>query len=244
MNTGIPREVQSYLQSYKYKFELHAHTSPVSRCSELSPEKVIELLHGQKYDGVVITNHFKSGGDFMQTSDPVGTYLADFHAAKKAGEALGMTVLLGAEYKFNENNNEYLVFGVDEAFLRETVNSFDMTFDEFYEKYHSDKLLIIQAHPFRKGLVRADPTHLDGVEAFNMHPHHNSGVAQSVRFAKENRLPIMTVGTDLHHEGHEGLCAARMRTLPKTEAELVDILKSRDYIMEIAGCPLLPFAEF
>ena len=240
----FPPEVQAYLSAYKYKLELHAHTSPVSPCSELTPAEVVTRLHAQGYHGVVITNHFCSGGKFMKTDDPVGTYLADYYAAKEAGEAVGMQVLLGAEYCFNENPNDYLVFGADEALLRETVSRFDLTFDQFYEEYHSENLLIMQAHPFRNGLVRANPAHLDGVETFNMHLHHNSRVAEAARWAKENKVDIMTVGTDLHNPGYEGLCATRTRVLPKTPAELIASLREHDYLMEIAGCPLLPYASF
>ena len=244
MSYLLPPEVQSYLSAYKYKLELHAHTSPVSSCSELPPAEVISRLHAQGYHGVVITNHFYSGGKFMKTDDPVGTYLADYYAAKEAGEAVGMQVLLGAEYRFDENTNDYLVFGVTEALLRETVRRFDLTFEQFYEEYHGENLLILQAHPFRSGLVRAKPDHLDGIEAFNMHLHHNSRVAEAARWAKDNTLDIMTGGTDLHNPGYEGLCATRTKVLPKTSAELIALLREKDYLMEIAGCPLLPYAEF
>ncbi len=236
--------MQKDIQAYKFKLELHAHTSPVSACSRLSPSEVIARLHEQGYHGVVIANHFLRGGKFMQADDPVAAYLEDYCIAKEAGEALGMKVYLGAEYRFDENVNDYLVYGASEALLRETVGRFDMTFNRFYEEYHNEHLLILQAHPFRKGMVPADPAHLDGIEAFNMHPGHNSRMADSVRFARENGLDIMTAGTDLHYAGDEGLCATRTKTLPSNEAELVALLRSREYLVEMSGCPILPYASF
>ncbi len=240
----IPRSVLDFIRSYRYKIELHAHTSPASSCSELPPKELIDRLKSENFDAVVITNHFNEGGRYMQAPDPVAAYLSDFYAAKEAGAACGLTVLLGAEYRFRENANDYLVFGVDEALLRETVTRFDMTFSKFYEEYHREDLLILQAHPFRNGMVLAAPDHLDGIEAYNMHPHHNSRVAIAARYADAQRFPIVTVGTDLHHPEHEGVSALRAKTLPRTERELVALLHSCDYLFEIGGHPLFPYTTF
>lgn len=239
-----PTEIEHFLSQYKYKIELHAHTAPCSPCSELPPEEFISRLQAQGYDAVVITNHFFPGGPFMNTEDPVDTYLADFREAKRIGEAAGMTVLLGAEFRFTENSNDYLVFGVDEAFLRETVGHLDLSFRAFYETYHAENRLICQAHPFRNGIVAMDGAHMDGMEAFNMHPGHNSRICTTARYADEENIPILTVGTDLHHRGHEGTAALRAKTLPKTNDELVALLRSRDYVFEIGGRPLLPYYRF
>ena len=240
----LPREVQDFLSSYRYKLELHCHCKPTSSCAKMEIPEMMELLRKENFDGVVLTNHFYAGGKFMKTEDPVGTYLDDYYRAAELGEKMGIRVYLGAEYRFAENSNDYLVFGVDEAMLRETVTRFDMTFQQFYEEYHREDRLILQAHPFRPGLQVMDPPHLDGIEAFNVHPHHNSMVALAARGAQENDLPLITAGTDFHNPGYEGLAATRTKILPKDSKELVALLRSGDYMMEIAGCPLLPYARF
>lgn len=240
-----PAEIRNFLSEYKYKIELHAHTSPVSGCSELEPKEFIRRLHEQGYDAVVVTNHFYPGSGIFRSEDPVGAYLADYDAAKKEGEAVGMSVLLGAEYRFAENCNDYLVFGIDEAFLRETVHQLaSLTFREFYERYHSPSRLILQAHPFRNGIEPMDGAHMDAIEAFNMHPGHNSRICTSARYADAENIPILTVGTDLHHRGHEGSAALRAKTVPTTNDALVALLRSRDYLFEIGGRPLLPYYVF
>ena len=239
-----PVEIENFLSQYKYKIELHAHTSPVSPCSELVPREFIDRLKSKGYDAVVVTNHFFPWGPFMKEEDPVGAYLADFEEARRIGEEEGIAVLLGAEFRFEENNNDYLVFGVDEAFLRETVKRFDLSFRAFYEIYHADNRLICQAHPFRNGIVAMDGAHMDGIEAFNMHPGHNSRICTSAQYADEQNIPILLIGTDLHHRGHEGSAALRAKTLPKNNDELVALLRSGDYIFEIGGRPLLPYYTF
>lgn len=246
MYHNIPETVQEYLSAYRYKIEFHAHTSPCSPCSEIPPKDMIRLMKEQHYDAVILTNHFFAEGPFMEAEDPVGAYLEDFHIAREEGRKNGIQVLLGAEYRFTENMNDYLVYGVDEAFLRETVTQLDMGIEAFYKKYHRDSLLILQAHPFRNGCTVVGPDCLDGIETMNMHPNHNSRVAVAARYAehwnsKDNREPIVTIGTDLHHLGHEGVSALRTRVLPETERQLVEILRSRDYIFEVGGCPMLPY---
>ena len=275
MRHMIPEAVQEYLSAYRYKIELHAHTSPCSGCSEIPPREMIRLMKEQNYDVVVITNHFCDNGRFMQAEDPVAAYLEDYRIAREEGEKQGIRVLLGAEYHFTENSNDYLVYGVDEEFLRETVEHFDMGIEAFYQKYHGDSRLILQAHPFRNGMVWVSPKYLDGAEIMNLHASHNSRVAVTANYANAILSPkreafgfrpgevvdgktrftgsaepeqetfenfsVVTVGTDLHHWGHEGACALRTKVLPENEEQLVEILRSGDYIFDIGGYPMLPY---
>ncbi|MBQ8578842.1 MAG: PHP domain-containing protein [Clostridia bacterium] len=241
MTTNLPAEIKAYLDQYKYKIELHAHTSPASGCSELVPAEFIERLKATGCDTVCVTNHFFEGGTYMGADDPVGKYLEDFYKTKEFGEAAGMTVILGAEYRFHENCNDYLVYGIDEAFLRETVTQFGLTFREFYEKYNSPDRLILQAHPFRNGIEPIDGAHMDAIEAFNLHPGHNSRVTIASRYAQQENIPIVTIGTDLHHRGHEGTSSLRAKVKPQNGAELVALLRSKDYVFELGGRPLLPY---
>lgn len=244
MNNNTPKSIQEYLSAYRYKIELHAHTSPCSGCSQIPPKEMIRLMKEQHYDEVVITNHFFEGGYYMSSEDPVGTYLEDFAATREEGEKQGIRVLLGAEYRFTENINDYLVYGADEVFLRETVTRFDMGIEAFYKEYHRESLLILQAHPFRDGMCLAPAECLDGIETMNLHPGHNSRVTVAARYAREKEFPVVTIGTDLHHWGHEGGSALRTKVLPENERQLVEILRSRDYLFEVGGCPMLPFGVF
>ena len=229
------------LSAYRYKLELHAHTSPCSPCSEIPPRDLIRLMEEQHYDAVVLTNHFYQDSPVMQAEDPVAAYLEDYAIAKEEGEKRGIQVLLGAEYRFWENWNDYLVYGIEEAFLRETVNRLDLGIEAFYREYHSPSRLILQAHPFRNGMTLAPPCCLDGMETMNMHPNHNSRVARAALYARETGFSVGTAGTDLHHPGHEGSAALRTRSLPRDGRQLVELLRSRDYLFEIGGCPMLPF---
>ena len=49
---------ETLAKEYPIRIELHAHTKPVSGCSEVLPEEMVRIYNGKGYDGVVITNHF------------------------------------------------------------------------------------------------------------------------------------------------------------------------------------------
>ena len=50
--------------------------------------------------------------------------------------------------------------------------------------------------------------------------------------------------TGAHNPEHVGHSALRSRTLPENERELVELIKSRDYVFEIGGHPMFPYIKF
>lgn len=227
-------------EDYKYRIELHAHTSPASGCSEISPEVLVQTYHDIGCHAVVITNHFTyalCSGD-KSNEKIVADYMDDFYRAKSAGNRLGLTVLFGMELRFYENNNDYLLFGADENEALKISCMLGQGIHDFRQNYRNEHSVLIQAHPFRNGTEEIDPSLLDGIEAFNMHPHHNSRIAVAAKYARKYGL-IATAGTDYHHFNHEGLGITLTRSLPGDSYELAALLKSRDFKMEIGGYLLL-----
>ena len=152
--------------------------------------------------------------------------------------------MLGAEYRFLENESDYLVFGLDEEFLKSTLHRSDLGIASFYKEFHSEELLIIQAHPFRNDGEAADLRFIDGLEIMNMHPGQRSRSGIAAKFSSKQSVPVVTIGTDLHHREHTGVSALRTKVLPENEKHLVQILRGRDYIFDIGGYPMLPYAIF
>lgn len=220
---------------YPKRIELHAHTSPASSCADFPPEEVVETFYNAGYDGIAITNHFYVKEKIMSKESMLEVYKNDFLVAKETGEQLGIKVYLGAELRFRyENANDYLLFGFELDQLDDIYDYLDGDLRTFYREYMNDDLFLIQAHPFREGMKRANPDFLNGVEAFNMHPHHNSCVTYASLFAQTYKK-VETIGTDYHHENHENLAATRMKSLPENEKALVEALKENDFIYEISG---------
>ncbi len=218
---------------YKYKTELHAHTSPASGCSKIPPEELVGMYKDAGYTSLAVTNHFI----FEKEANPdekILAYLDDFNRAKKEGERLGINIILGSEIRFSENVNDYLIFGIDEADLFSINALLDDGIDNFYKKFKNEKNVIIQAHPFRDGMTEVNPKSIDGIEVFNVHPHHNSRIGLAAQYAKENGL-LVTAGTDCHDPGWQALSAIVTKTEIKDSFELADIIKKQDFVISFSG---------
>lgn len=232
MNTdNLKRELMA---EYKYRTELHAHTKPVSPCSDIPPEAMIELYKNLGYDAITITNHFMIHNANQNREDFIKSYIRDFEKTYELGKKVGMNVLLGAEIRFTENDNDYLLYGLTIETLEEIYDLLSLGLENFRKNHPMRNSLFIQAHPFRNGMTEINPYLLDGIEVFNLHPGHNSRVAVASAYAKEKGKSIITAGTDFHHFGHEGMAALRTKTLPSDSFELAQLLKNRDYILEVA----------
>ena len=227
------------LQCYPFKIEMHTHSSPASSCSDVKPEVVVKYYKERGYDAIVMTNHFLRNGDKPTV---MNRQLADYRAACQVGEQLGLKVLLGTEARFDENPNDYLIYGVDEDILDQIFDYFELGVEAFRKNVPLNNSVFVQAHPYRKPSVPIDPALLDGVEVFNLHPNHNSAIALAALYAKESPSLLITAGSDFHHDvrGHCGICALRTSVLPNDSFELAEILKSRDYVLQIYDTILLP----
>ena len=228
------------LLHYKHKIELHAHTKPVSGCSEISPKEIVETYKGLGYDAITLTNHFNLSDKFSK-DEYINFFLNDFIETKRYGDKLGVKVYLGAEIRFAENSNDYLIFGVNKTMLEEIYDFLKYGIENFRENYSMKDSVFIQAHPMRNGMERVSPQLLDGVEVFNMHPGHNSRIGLASLYAKEEKLPIITAGSDFHHanKDHEGLAAVRTAYLPEDTFGLAKLLKQGDYLFEIGRANII-----
>ncbi len=220
------------IKDYKYRIELHAHTSPVSGCSSVSPERMAEVHKELGIDAVVITNHFYN-------SQNMDEYMDSFYRCKKRGDELGVTVILGMEY--NGSGNDYLVYGIDEEFVRAAHKYASGDYNEFYDNMKNDKNIMLHAHPFRGPWRDLGDDRLDGIEIFNLHPGHNSRIGMAARYFKEHNLKIAICGSDFHDEPNYNMALLRTKTLPKDSFELAELLKTRDYLFEISGNIVVPY---
>lgn len=230
---------QDLINTYKYRIELHAHTTPVSACSQIKPEELVITYKNLGYDAVTVTNHFilYKFSD-MSKREALAYYLNDYYETVKYGEKFGIKVYLGLEVRFqSECINDYLVYGVDDDITSTVYDYLEYDLHKFRNEVRLDNSVFLQAHPFRDGMKLADPSLLDGIETFNMHPGHNSRVGLAVKYANEKSFGIVTAGSDFHHPNcnNEGVAAIRTKVLPKDSFDLAKILKSQDYLLEIGG---------
>ena len=156
------------------KFELHTHTRENDICVNRSASEIVMAYHGAGYDGIVITNHFfdlslewyKEELAGCGHSGIIDYYLKGYKIAKATGDEIGMTVLMGLELRFDGTINDYLVYGIDEAFLYNSPLLNTMNLDSFL-KILPAGAVVYQAHPFRNDMTITDPRKLFGIEVYN-----------------------------------------------------------------------------
>ena len=181
-------KVKNELQKeYKYRIEAHAHTAPASTCSEVSVSDVINAYSELGFDALVLTNHFIYGYNYMKDNsveDGIKRYLNDYNEAVELGKKNNLKVFLGAEIRFTENSNDYLIYGVNEKMLAEIYDFLPNGVENFRKNYAMPHSVFLQAHPFRDGMKDIDPNLLDGMETFNMHPGHTARNSVSICMPK------------------------------------------------------------
>lgn len=236
---------KALLDTYKYRIELHAHTKPVSACGRVLPEEQVDFYAEKGYDAIVITNHMTrvitpegENVDFFDGNnleEKLVYYMSGYEKAKIYAENKGIKVLLGAELRFAECINDYLLFGADRDILEKCYEYLPYTLEKFRNEVKLDKSVLIWAHPKRDRMVPIDTSLVDGIETFNLHPGQNSRIGLAARLAYESGAKIVTCGSDCHNdiEGAVGTCALRTKILPSDSFELAAILKSGDYIFEV-----------
>ena len=230
------------ISDYKYRTELHAHTSPASACGHIPAKELVHKYKELGYDSLVITNHFAdySVSDKSQKTEFIKKYLTDFYDAKNEGDKIGINVILGAELRFSESANDYLFFGVKEDEFSDIFEYLWNGVENFSKNYKKENQLLIQAHPFRDGMIQDYISYMDGIEVFNMCPGANSRIALAAKLAKKSNGYIIG-GSDCHEYGLEGLIAMLTKNEIKTGEELVDTIKSKDYLFEFETSIINPY---
>ena len=229
----------------EYLIELHCHAAEVSGCSTLSGAQLADLYKSYDYHAIVIMDHYYKGffdglGD-IPWNEKVDRFLLGYRNAKKRGDEIGLSVILGMELRFNNNSNDYLIFGLDESILYDHPELYNLGVREFSQFARDNGLLFIQAHPFREWMVVINHDYLDGIEIYNAHPWHNSrnylaALAYDEQLKRHQSNPdnadrpfIATVGSDCHEPQHCGNAGIYTDRLPSNSAELVAILREQKY---------------
>lgn len=214
-----------------FKTELHCHSTDISECARVGVNEIIEAYTKCKYNTLVLTNHFNYGtmiyNKATDWNDFIDKYFEAYEKLKNA--AFGkLNILIGAELRFKENINDYLIYGFTKEFLKSNPDIFDLGPERFHTLAKENGVLFIQAHPFRNGMTVINPRHLDGVEVYNGHFGHDSRNNIANMWAEKFSL-IKTSGTDFHYE-ESPTCAGILTDEEITSIEqLISVLKSGKY---------------
>ncbi len=216
--------------------ELHVHTCEVSPCADLTAEEVADRYIAAGYTSMVVTNHFISyildrlGNTWDEKID---AFLAPVKVMRAYTEGK-MNILLGAELRFDDHDNDYLLYGLTEEFLRAHPDFQKMSLDQFVSLARENGVLFVQAHPFRNGMRVIRTDRIDGIEVFNGHHGHDSRNDIANAWAEKYGL-LRTSGSDFHHP-HSVESGGILTDAPVTSTEqLVNILRNGGYTLHCSG---------
>ena len=229
----------------KFKTELHCHSGDVSNCGKENAEYIVSRYLEAGYTSLVVANHMsyytfvgsrnkypeylEKTGKADSWQSKIDFFMTGYHNLVKAADGR-LNIILGMEFRdFNPKvENDYLVFGVTEEWLRASEKITQMNIKEMSAYLHESGMLIYQAHPFRNGMTVIDPKYLDGIEVFNGHHLHSSRNRIATLWADIHGLK-RTSGTDFHESRHY-CCGGILTDFPiETVDQLVTVLKEENY---------------
>ena len=187
----------------RYLYETHMHTAEASKCSDTPAREYIARYQDLGYDGLIITDHFYGGNTCVDRSLPwpefVRRFSAGYEHAREEGEKRGMQVFFGWEENFA--GDEYLIYGLEPAFMLAHPEMPRWTRREQYEAVRAAGGCVVQAHPFRArdyiSTIWLSPYFCDAAEGVNT-ANEDRWNTLALRYAASLGLPV-TCGSDNHH---------------------------------------------
>ena len=112
-----------------FKTELHCHSSEVSECARVTADDIVSKYTEAGYKTLVLANHLsKTTMRYLKCEswqELVERFWAGYELLKEKAEGK-LIVLPGAELRFTENSNDYLLFGITKEFLLQHENMLEL----------------------------------------------------------------------------------------------------------------------
>ncbi len=219
-----------------FKIETHLHTCHSSACGQMTAREIVDAYLEAGYSGLILTDHYNRdtfgflGIDTKGPGDHLAAFLTGYRELARIGSKRGLKIYRGAEVRFDGSWNDYLLYGYSDELLQDPEAIFTMGVEKFYPLVQADGALLIHAHPYRNGGMPTTAAALDGVEVLNMNHNHDNRNDLALNFARANGL-LETSGSDCHHKSHVGNGGILVEKLPENDRELVDMLRSGNYIL-------------
>ena len=156
-----------------FKYETHAHTSEVSKCSSITAVELVRFYHTVGYSGLCITDHFLNGNTMvpreLSWAERIELFCSGYEKAHTEGKRIGIDVFFGWEYSYK--GTDFLTYGLDKEWLLNQPDLLSLDVNEYCDLVHAHGGFIVQAHPFREAsylaMIRLLPRKVDAVEVDN-----------------------------------------------------------------------------
>lgn len=232
------------LEDYPYLYETHLHTSQSSACARCSGAEMAKACKAAGYTGIIVTDHNWGGNTAvnrsMEWKDWVTRFGKGYEDAKRTGDRIGLEVFFG--YEAGYRGTEFLIYGVDEAFLLAHEELRTASVEEQFLLVHEAGGMVIHAHPFREEYyipeIRLYPDYVDGVEGINATHSNSESTAhneqvfdeRAMAYAGEHGLPV-TAGSDIHTTALLGGGMAFGRRLTSIQDFIGAVQNGEDYVL-------------
>lgn len=217
-----------------YKIETHLHTKLISQCGWMYPDELARVYHEGGYAAICVTDHYNrtcfdyADIDLFGPGDKMDAFLEGYRQLKKEAQQYGIRVYEGAELRFDQCENDYLIYGFSHELLADPDTVMKMGIQNFIELSRADGAVLVQAHPFRPSCIPAPAEYLDGIEVCNLNPRHNGHDDMAMAYAVRHNL-IQTGGSDCHRPGDQCTGGIITDMLPKDSFEFAALLRSGNY---------------
>jgi predicted metal-dependent phosphoesterase TrpH len=219
-----------------YKIETHLHTSHSSPCGKVDADTIARLYAEAGFHGILVTDHF-----FHYTCRPhcwnipyqdyFKVFIEGYHRLCKAAEPYGLKIYRGAEVRFDENFNDYLLLDYPDELLSDPLSVFSMGLEKFSPLCRQTGALLIQAHPFRDKNTPADPALVDGYEVKNASPRAANNNHLTAEFIAQHPDKLQLCGSDFHRVEDVGCGGIVTDSLPENTHRLAQLLRSKAYTL-------------
>jgi hypothetical protein len=235
----------------RYLYETHLHTALSSACGISYGPEYISRYIDLGYSGIIVTDHFFQGNTAINRRlhwrDWVNEFCRGYEETKEEGDRQGLDVFFGWEETF-DGADDYLVYGLDKAWLLEHPESRSWSRGEQYRIVNEEGGCVVQAHTFRQHfyipVVHLSSGCVNAVEAANAGNHEQSYDALAMRYAQKLKLTV-TAGSDIHtvdqfnrsgQSGGEDIFGIYLNKKMETIADYVTAIKEN----KIAGLRASP----
>lgn len=217
-----------------HKIETHLHTSDISKCGRLGAAELAKGYHEAGYHAIAVTDHYnrttfdRLGVDLQSGGDIAERFLEGYRKVAAECRKYGIIVYQGAEVRFDECENDYLIYGFRKEFLNDPEKIFRMGISNFASFARKEGVLVIQAHPYRRKCTPAIACYLDGMEVCNGTPRYENYNERAEEYARTYGL-IRTAGSDCHQTVDIGASGLLSEELPGDPFSFANLLRSRRY---------------
>ena len=207
----------------------------------MNEKQIVSGYIAAGFHALVVTDHYSRDAIWYsrnypeKSGDDLFGFLQGYHRVKAEGECRGLRVFKGAELRFDESINDYLLIGYRNELLQDPEAVFAMGLAAFSEIAHKEGAFLVQAHPCRSNsrppCFPANVAHLDAIEVFNGNPRAQNHNPLAEQFAHSAPHLIRLSGSDCHQPediGRGGIYTGRM---PEDEQDLIAMLRNQKFTM-------------